>query len=125
MSENREIIDVASMLTENPLTKLSGTYQSKLVEKIKNKFTSSDHQIFLMSFSCYLNCGPNDYVFDLDNIWKVMGFARKDPAKLLIEKHFTENKDYIKDFLLHKSMEQKKSELIGGRGGHNKDKMRS
>lgn len=74
----------------------------------------------------------NDFVVDFDNVWKWLGFARKDPAKRVLEKHFTVDTDY--QVLLHRSVEQKNDEgqevftpeVIGaktddGRGGSNKE----
>ncbi len=33
-------IDIVNLIENNPITKLSGNYQTKLVEKVKNNFTS-------------------------------------------------------------------------------------
>ena len=44
--------------------------------------------MFLSSFYCYLNHHPiNDFVIDLDNVWKWMGFNQKYNAKYLLEKN--------------------------------------
>lgn len=50
-----------------------------------------------------------DFVIDLDNVWKWLGFARKDPAKRVLEKHFTEDDDY--KIVFHQLVENSK----GGR----------
>jgi hypothetical protein len=63
-----------------------------------------------------LNHHPtNDFIIDLDNIWKWLGFSQKARVKELLEKHFVSEKDYIKPL----SLERKQTS--GGRGGHNKE----
>ena len=66
--------------------------------------------------SLNLNYHPtNDYVIDLDDVWKWLGFQQKYNAKRTLDKHFVVDKDY--KTLLTRSEEQSK----GVRGGHNKD----
>ena len=90
-------IDIVNLIESNPITKLNGNYQSKLVEKVQNKFNNYEQQMFLASFYCYLkHDNKNDFVIDLDNLWKWLGFSQKVSAKLLLEKHFTNNTDYKK-----------------------------
>jgi hypothetical protein len=91
-------------------------YNVKLLTKIKSNFTDFEQQLFLSSFYCYLNHHPtNDFVIDLDDIWKWLGFSQKANAKTLLEKQFVLDTDYIKPLLL----QQKQSS--GTRGGHNKE----
>ncbi len=76
---------------------LSTNYQNNLINKIKDKFTNKEQQLFAGSFYCYLNHNSKkDFVVDLDDIWKWIGFSRKDHAKRLLEKFFVENIDYKK-----------------------------
>jgi hypothetical protein len=51
----------------------------------------------------------NEFIVDLDNVWKWLGFSRKDPAKRLLEKFFVIDVDYKTVF--HQSVEN----LKGGR----------
>lgn len=61
--------------------------------------------MFVASFYCYLNYNSkNDFVIDLDNIQKWVGFSRKDHAKTLFTKNFTVDIDYL-------------------HGGHNKEQI--
>ena len=97
-------LDIVNLIESNPITKLTGNYQSKLVEKIKNVFTEYEQQMFLSSFYCYLkHDSKNDFVIDLDNIWKWLGFSQKIRAKELLEKNFTINKateePFYRDFI--------------------------
>ena len=53
-----------------------------------------EQQMFVSSFYCYLNCNPSEFIINLDDIWKWLGFTQKANAKRLLEKHFIINKDY-------------------------------
>jgi len=88
-------IDIVDLFETNPITKLNGNYQSKLIEKVKNTFTESQQQMFVASFYCYLNYHPtNDFIVDLDNVWRWLDFNQKYNAKYMLEKNFIINKDY-------------------------------
>ena len=77
-------IDIVNLIESNPITKFSGDYQSKLIEKVKKQFTDYEQQLFLSSFYCYLKYDPkNDFVIDLDNVWQWLGFSQKVRAKEL------------------------------------------
>jgi hypothetical protein len=92
-----DTINIVELIEKNPITKLSKDYNVKLLTKIKEQFTDFEQQLFLSSFYCYLNCHPkNDFVIDLDNVWKWIGFSQKVKAKVLLENNFIEEKDYVK-----------------------------
>lgn len=106
-------IDIVTLIENNPITKLNGNYQNKLINKIKNNFTNYEQQLFLSSFYCYLKYDPyTDFVINLDNIWEWLGFSQKVRAKELLEKNFNVNMDY--KCLLSEERKQL-------RGGHNKE----
>jgi len=108
-------LNIVNLIENNPVTKLSGTYNNKLLGKIKEKFSESEQQLFVSSFYCYLKCHPtNDFVIDLDNIWKWLGFTQKISAKRVLEKNFIADKDY--KILLYKMVDQDRDQ----HGGHNK-----
>jgi len=107
--------DIVSLIEQNPITKLSGDYHNKLITKIKETFNDSQQQMFVASFYCYLNCDKkNDFVIDLDNVWKWLGFSSKHKAKELLNKSFILDKDY--KILLTQTGEQK----TPNHGGNNK-----
>ena len=82
-------LNIVELIENNPITKLSNTYQANLLTKIKEQFTDTEQQLFVSSFYCYLNYNQkNDFVIDLDNIWKWLGFSQKVNAKVLLEKQF-------------------------------------
>ena len=108
--------DIVDLIENNPITKLSTTYQNKLLTKIKTKFTENEQQIFVASFYGFLNYdSKTDFVIDLDDVWKWVGFSNKAHSKHLLEKNFFIDKDY--KLLLTKPGEQ----TLQPRGGHNKE----
>jgi hypothetical protein len=111
-----ETINIVELIENNPITKLSKDYNVKLLTKIKENFTDFEQQLFLSSFYCYLNYDPKkDFVIDLDNVWKWLGFSQKVNAKTLLEKQFTIDKDYTKSLLLQQK------QTTHTKGGHNKE----
>jgi len=111
-----EQFNIVEFIESNPLSKLSKDYNVKLLVKIKENFTEFEQQIFLSSFYCYLNYHPtNDFVIDLDDLWKWVGFSVKIKAKNLLEKYFKENIDYKKS-LCDIAQQSKHT-----KGGHNKE----
>lgn len=90
-----ETLNIVELITSNPITKLSGTYQSKLLTKIKESFSDTEQNLFVSSFYCYLNYNKRtDFVIDLDNVWRWLGFNQKYNAKYMLEKNFITDKDY-------------------------------
>ena len=57
-------IDIVNLIESNPITKLNGNYQSKMIEKVKNNFNDYEQQMFIASFYCYLNYNKTDFVID-------------------------------------------------------------
>lgn len=142
-------LNIAHLIEKNSMTRLSKNYENKFLMRIKENFNENQQQLFVASFYCYLNYDKKkDFVVNFDNVWKWLGFARKDPAKRVLEKHFTLDTDYQvnkpapqvcgagfdDELLLHQSVEQKNNDerdLFApatsgaknddGRGGSNKE----
>jgi hypothetical protein len=94
-SKNKETLDIVKLIENNPNTKLSKDYENKMISKIKKEFTEPQQQLFVGSFYCHLKFdAKDDFVIDLDDVWKWIGFTRKDNAKRLLEKFFIEDRDY-------------------------------
>ncbi len=111
-----ESFDIVDLIENNPITKLSTTYQNKLLTRIKTKFTENEQQMFVASFYGFLNYDSKmDFVIDLDDVWKWVGFSNKAHSKHLLEKNFIIDKDY--KLLLTKPGEQR----MHIKGGHNKE----
>jgi len=106
--EMSQPINIVKLIEENPNTKLSKPYQSKLINKLKDSFSTEEQQLFISSFYCYLNYKSDDFVIDLDDIWSWLGFARKTNAKNILEKQFNKNTDYL-------VLPQARENLSGGR----------
>jgi hypothetical protein len=88
-------LNIVELIESNPITKLSHVYNGKLITKIQENFTGFEQQLFVSSFYCYLNYNKNtDFVVDLDNVWKWLGFSQKIDAKRLLEKYFNIDIDY-------------------------------
>ncbi len=88
-------LNIVELIESNPISKLSHTYNSKLILKIQKNFTGFEQQLFVSSFYCYLNYNKNtDFVVDLDNVWKWLGFSTKQHSTTLLEKHFYIDIDY-------------------------------
>ena len=53
----------------------------------------------LASFYCYVNYHPTkDFVVNLDDIWKWLGYSQKVRAKEKLVRHFKKDKDYKASF---------------------------
>jgi len=88
-------LNIVELIEQNPIISLSKTYENKFIQKIQDSFTESQQQLFISSFYTYLNYNSKiDFVIELESIWKWLGFSRKDPAKVVLIKHFKENIDY-------------------------------
>ena len=93
-------LNIVELIESNPITKLSQAYNGKLLNKIQENFTGFEQQLFVSSFFCYLNYDKTmDFIIDLDNVWKWLGFSTKQKIELLLEKHFKNDVDYKNDSL--------------------------
>jgi hypothetical protein len=120
-------LDIVELIENNPITRLSNTYNTRLLYKLKTNFTDFQQQLFVSSFYCYLNYDKSkDFVIDLDNVWRWLGFQQKHHCKMLLEKNFIVDKDYIifapAAAGANNSVENKPENLNKKiRGGHNKE----
>ena len=114
-SENTENINIVNLVENNPIEKINETkYQSVLIEKLQSNFINSEELLFLQNYYSYFKYDyQNDFVIDLDDVWKSLDFNKKHNLKYTLEKNFTIDKDYIINDTIQNN---KKS----GRGGHNK-----
>ena len=111
-----ESFNIVELIENDPISKLSTTYQNKLLTKIKAKFTETEQQLFVASFYVFLKYDSNtDFVIDLDDVWKWLEFSTKQKAKMLLENHFVKDKDYIT------SPNQPVKQSDHARGGQNKE----
>jgi len=106
-----DTLNIVKLINDsNSATILSEKYSAKLLTKIKENFTSSQQQMYVANFYCFLNHDSDkDFIIDFDNVWKWVGFTRKDNGKKLLEKFFKLNIDYKIVFL------RLEENLLGGR----------
>lgn len=120
-------LNIVELIENNPITKLSNSYNGKLLTKIQEGFTDFEQQLFVSSFYCYLNCDQKkDFVIDLDDIWKWLDFTAKSSAKRILEQNFTIGKDYTNLLNLKVKQNSNSISLEGSKvrkthGGHNKE----
>jgi phage anti-repressor protein len=87
--------NITSIIKNNPTTKLTNTYNNKLLEKIKDNFTNDEQCIFVKFYYIYASYDETiDFVIDLDEIYSWIGFNDKITAKRNLENNFTKNTDY-------------------------------
>jgi len=117
-NDNLDNLDIITLIEKNPLTRLSKTYNNKFIQKIQKKFNENQQKLFVASFYTYLQYNSKtDFVIDMSNVWKWIGFSRKDHCKTLLEKHFI--KDI--DFKIIKIGEENNAPATSGAGSSNKN----
>jgi hypothetical protein len=100
---------IANIPIENNIKKET---HMQLLNIIKEEFTTDEQKLFVESFQLYLQYDDeNEFIIELDNIWKWLGFSRKEECKRVLTKHFTKETDY-KIILVKKAAPQ-----VGGAGG--------
>jgi len=90
-----QTLNIVSLINDNPLTKLSSDYGSKILEKIIKNFTPEEQNLYIASLYTFLNCKSTNYNINLDDIWKLIGFGKKGDCKSLLVNNFEKNKHYI------------------------------
>jgi len=90
-------LNIVELIENHPISRLTDTYNVKLLNKMKENFSDTEQQLFISSFYCYLNYDTKkDFVIDLDNVWKWIGFSKKYNAERILETHFNCEIDYKK-----------------------------
>ena len=97
------------------------TLQSdELFQVMKVRMTTEQEQIFMASHYLYLQHGTDStkFVVDFDNVWRNVDFTRRDNAKRILTKNFTENENYKVSMVGSEDCE-KAAPLLGGAGIRN------
>jgi len=69
--------------------------KNKLIDKLEEHFCEEEQKLYVANLFLYLNYHPvNDFVVNLENVWKFIGFSNKANGKRLLKQHFIENRDY-------------------------------
>jgi phage anti-repressor protein len=113
-------------LVENSNTTLSLNIQTKMVDRLSIEFSEEEQQWYVANLYIYMNYHPtNDYPINLEDVFKMIGFANKENAKRTLKNNFIEDEDYKK--LLLRTDEQvpnmKDGKNIGGAGQNREDVM--
>ena len=107
ISANKMDVIIANAMTEG----------GDLFKLLRDHMNTEEQQLFMDSFKMYLKHGNDDdaFVVNLDDVWEWMGFVKKFNALRLLQKLFTEEKDFItqKNLLLREERVQ--------HGGQNKE----
>jgi hypothetical protein len=118
-SSSNEVANVNFSNLIQTTNEVTSDFKNELLNEMNNQFNTEEQRIFVNSFYAYLNHHhTDDFVIDLDIVYKFIGFSRKDPLKRLLEKNFSEGTDYQN--LLHPEVEQVK---VNGGAGLNKEKI--
>jgi hypothetical protein len=90
--DNKTPIDIKTLIQTSNIEIYDKT---KLVDKLKENFSEQDQKLYICNLFLFLNYHQiNDYVINLDNVWKFIGFSNKANAKRLLKNNFKENTDY-------------------------------
>ena len=84
-----------TQLVKNSNTKLSLNSESKMIDLLNQEFTEEQQQWYIANLYIYMNYHPtNDYPINLENVFKMIGFANKGNAMKTIKSNFTKDEDY-------------------------------
>lgn len=101
-------------LIRNSKLEILENYESKFVKLLDETFTEDEQRWYVANMFMYLNYHPtNEYPINLEDVYKLIGFANKGNAMKTIKNNFTTEDDY-KVRLFH--TEKRKNE-----GGFNKE----
>jgi len=88
--------DIKSLL--NSKVKILDEYsQTRLISKINEHFTNEEQQLYIKSFLVYTNYDKNSLCIELEDIRPLMGFTRKDNAKVILLRKKNGFKEWKKD----------------------------
>ena len=96
----------------NTTLSLSNEYQSKMITLLNTEFTESQQQWYITNLYVYMNYHPtNDYPINLENVFRMIGFANKENAKRTLKNNFTDGEDY-KKLLVHTDEQVKNGKVL-------------
>jgi hypothetical protein len=87
-SSSRDIQVINNELFVN--LKVSQEVKCELLEEMNIQFNTEEQRIFVNNFYSYLNYHPTeDFIINLDDVYKHIGFSRIDHAKRILVKKFS------------------------------------
>jgi hypothetical protein len=100
-------------LVKNSNTTLSLDLEIRMIDILNTEFTEQESQWYIANLYVYMNYHQtNDFPINLENVFKMIGFANKGNAMKTIKSNFIKGEDY--KILLPRIEEQV-------HGGHNKE----
>jgi very-short-patch-repair endonuclease len=104
-----------TLFESDPMRHLAANNNGQLLQRIRETFTEFQQQLYAAFQHCHDNYSlTDDYIIDLDHVWKWLGFPQKSRAKVLLEKNF----DLGTDYKLNNTLSREQTGH--SRGGHNK-----
>ena len=101
-------------LVKNVNTTLSFNIETKMINILNKEFNEEEQKWYIANLYIYMHYHPtNDYPINLEDVFKMIGFANKGNAMKTIKSNFTKDEDY-KILLVRK--DDRKNE-----GGFNKE----
>jgi hypothetical protein len=111
MEKSKTPVDIKTLIQTSNINIYDN---NKLIDKLKEHFSEDEQKLYVANLFLYLNYHPvDDFVVNLETVWKFIGFCNKGNAKRTLENNFTENKDY-KIVFLHSEKNPQNTNL-GGR----------
>jgi phage anti-repressor protein len=88
-------VNFAELVRNKTTIDLSEEYQCKMINELNKEFTEHQQRWYIANFYIYMNYhSTNDYPINLEDVYKMIGFANKGNAKRTLENNFTEDEDY-------------------------------
>ena len=104
--------NLINLLKSNMNSSISLKYESDLMNEIDKYFTTEEQKWYLSNLFMYINYHPtNEYPINLENVFKMIGFANKGNAMKTLKTNFTLDEDYKTSFV------PKEKSSWGGSGG--------
>lgn len=92
MNESKTPVDIRTLITTSNMDLYD---KNKFIEKLQEHFSEDEQKLYVCHLFLYLNYHPtNDYVVNLENVWKFIGFANKGNAMKTMKNNFVKDEDY-------------------------------
>ena len=80
------------------ITRLTEEQNINFIKKLDNTFKSDQQKLMASMLYDYLNYeNSDDFVVDLNDVWKLLGFRQLNDAKEILDKNYTIGRDYKKE----------------------------
>lgn len=85
-------VDIKTLITTSNMDVYD---KNKFIEKLQQHFSEDEQKLYVCHLFLYLNYHPtNDYVVNLENVWKFIGFANKGNGMKTMKNNFVKDEDY-------------------------------